>query len=103
MHYTCPVAKQRNGGLASVWIQLAEPQYVCLSGSQVEQLAITIPLLHVHNHHQTERMTPPGIDGIGAYKTSHQSSYFQTIATVLWDRLGHGASIRVVLTHIQAK
>lgn len=31
-----------------VWIQLAETQYVCLSGSQVEQLATTIPLLHVH-------------------------------------------------------
>lgn len=57
MHHTCPGAKQRNPGLASVWIQLAEPQYVCLSGSQVEQLATTTPLLHVHNHHQTERMT----------------------------------------------
>lgn len=38
-----------------VCIQLAETQYVCLSGSQVEQLATTTtPLLHVHIIRQWE-------------------------------------------------
>lgn len=79
-----------------MWIQLAGTQYVCRSGSQVEQLATTIPLLHVHNHHQTETMTARDPNGVGAYRTSHQLSYSQIIS-------GQGASIMPVLTHIQAK
>lgn len=44
MHYTCPLAKtEKRRTNVRVWIQLAEPQYICISGSQVQQLAITIP------------------------------------------------------------